>query len=380
MMTLLFILILLFSSSAYIDAQNYEGLAVPEIWEYNRVHHFAPLCQDSTLVCWSFATTSFVESEMMRNGKKTVRLSVFYFVYYRFYEKMQHIFSVNKPEHFSPGDLFNGVFDIVKKYGIVPAAAYEGEKKLNKKYNHNLLYAQLDSLVKHRAFLSEQEALKKTRLILNEHLGSPPDSFLYDGKWYSPHRFRDSVVALPWKEYIFITSFRYAPYYCFTTLNVPDNWKHSKNYYNIPLSLFTKTLQKALNTGYSVLIDADISEPSYKESGRWCIVQSNLSDHIDNYAQERERMFVTGETTDDHLMHLVGIATKNDEEWYLAKDSWPTAWVYPPYGYMYLHRSYIIFKVLAYVVHRSVLLNCDAIFQKHELERDNEFYDVDDRK
>src|SRR5712691_8484705 len=55
--------------------------------EFQTVPHLSCLNQGKTSICWSFATSSFVESEMARLKFSPVRLSVTYPVYCAFLEK-----------------------------------------------------------------------------------------------------------------------------------------------------------------------------------------------------------------------------------------------------------------------------------------------------
>jgi bleomycin hydrolase len=328
------------------------------ISEFHTLPHFPPMNQDSTLVCWSFATTSFLESEMMRLGKPPVQLSVMYFVYYRLLEKCHSILSTHSPEHFSSGDLFTGVMDIVSTYGIVPASAYEGKKSSTTCYVHTHLYEQIDSLLTDAIKNNEQDTAKvltQVENILKRYLGAPPSHFNYEGNIYTPILFRDSVVGLPWNAYVAVTSFGYAPYFQFIELKVPDNWKHSARYFNAPIEFFLGAIREAVANGFTVVIDADITEPSYIETKQWCVVPNATRIDWKQKASERDRMFANGETTDDHLMHIVGYTQKNGNDWYLAKDSWHTAWEGPGKGYMMIHSSYIEYKALAFYTHKNAL-------------------------
>jgi hypothetical protein len=66
--------------------------------------------------------------------------------------------------------------------------------------------------------------------------------------------------------------------------------------------------------------------------------------------------FASGATTDDHLVHAVGYRNVGGEDWFLAKDSWQTAWetdCVP--GYFFIHGSYVKLKVLAYPVNEEAV-------------------------
>ncbi len=324
--------------------------------EFEPLFHFDAQNQDTTLVCWSFSTTSFLETEMKRVGLEPVRLSRMFPVYCVFLEKAKRFVATKGESRFAPGDLFSGVLETIKRYGMVPEDAYRGQAHVRATYNHNALYRSLDSLmrlVKSQRQWNEKRVLAKVIPILNAHLGKPPKEFEYEGAAYTPETFLNDVVRLPWDEYILVTSFSYAPFDSFVELRVPDNWAHRKNFFNVPLATFTAGVREALDNGYSLAIDADISEPSYTETKIYAIIPPFDIPTSAITQEAREFRFENGSTTDDHLMHIVGYRQFNGQDWYLVKDSWGTAFEERPLGYFFFHDSYVQLKVLAYLVHRD---------------------------
>ncbi|NOX87656.1 MAG: peptidase C1 [Calditrichaeota bacterium] len=320
--------------------------------------HLPPINQDTTSACWSFATVSFIESEMQRFGLDTVRLSVMYPFFHVYIEKARRFVETRGESRFSPGDLFTGVFDMVQKYGIVPYSVYPGLVNGRKTYNHKRMYAQLDSLMDQVKILqvwNEDLVLQKVREILYRFMGVPPQSFTYRGRSYSPKTFLKEVVRLPWDQYIMVTSFEYAPFYRFTELKVPDNWAHNDRYFNVPLNDFYRGIKNALKRGYSVAFDSDIGEPG--RIGKYDVSFVPPYDIPGKYIdqQAREMRFQNGSTTDDHLMHFVGYRRIGGDDWFLVKDSWRTAWDGKVPGYFFFHGDYVKLKVLAFLVHKKAV-------------------------
>ncbi len=81
--------------------------------------------QHKTLICWSFATCSFLESEMARLKLAPVRLSPMYAVYCQYVEKARRFVQTKGESRVSPGDTFWGVLEACAQYGAMPSAAYE---------------------------------------------------------------------------------------------------------------------------------------------------------------------------------------------------------------------------------------------------------------
>ena len=323
--------------------------------DFQSVPHLPCLNQGKTLVCWSFATTSFVESEMARLKLESVRLSVFYPVYWGYIEKAREFVRTRGSSRFSQGDLFTGVFDVCREYGAMPASVYD-KPSADGGFDQSRLYAEVGSFiegVKLEGKWDEKHILARLKKILNRHLGEPPKAFSHNGKSYTPKSFLADVVRLPWNDYVMLTSFESAPFNTFTKLEVPDNWRHHTNFLNVPLPVFYDALSSALRAGFSAAMEIDTSEPSYETTGRYCLVPDFdiPADRITQAA--REIRFLNGATGDDHAIHMIGFASIGGEDWFLAKDSWKVVWRDGNKGDLFLHGSYVKLKVIAYVVHRD---------------------------
>jgi len=99
----------------------------------------------------------------------------------------------------------------------------------------------------------------------------------------------------------------------------------------------------------------DITEPSYRETGRYCFIPGECFDGSGLTQTARELQFQSGKTTDDHAIHIIGYANVGGEDWFLAKDSWKTTWQNGNQGCLFLHSSYVKMKILAFIVHRDGL-------------------------
>ena len=328
------------------------------VTEFTVPFHFPPLNQDTTNACWSFATLSFLETEMQRVGLQPVKLSMMYAVYYSFIEKARYYVKTKGTSRFAGGDLFSGVFETIKKYGIVPYEIYQGDVRTCKTFNHTGLEEELTQFMKHVKTLDvwdEQLVLEKVKEILDMHLGTPPKSFSFQGKNYSPKSFAERVVKLPWDEYVIVTSFQYAAFNQFIEMDVPDNWAHRNIYYNVPLDVFYSYLKNAIQSGYSAAFDSDTGEPGRMGSEDAVFVPD--FDIPGKYINQdaREMRFENGSTTDDHLMHILAYKNFSGHDWFLVKDSWRTAWMGSAPGYYYFHGDYIRLKALAYMVHKDAI-------------------------
>jgi bleomycin hydrolase len=324
---------------------------------FQPVAHLPCRNQGATLVCWSFATSSFFESEMARLKLQPVRLSVMYTVYCQYLEKARQFVATKGASRFTPGDVFCGGLDVFRQYGALPAELFDREVD-GKARDQHPLYAELETFmngVKQKKNWNEAAVLAGVKKILNRHLGEPPKSFSFQSKTYTPKSFLTEVVRLPWNDYVMITSFESAPFNTFTELKVPDNWRHNTNFFNVPLPVFYEAFKGALKNGYSVAVSVDTSEPTYEMTGRHCWIPNfDLpSDKIDQDA--RELRFQDGATSDDHAIHIIGYSNCGGEDWFMAKDSWRVAWRNENKGCLFLHSSYVKLKVLAFIVPRQAV-------------------------
>ena len=336
-----------------------EGVEGPgAVSAFGPVFHFPPVDQGRTSVCWSFSTVSFLETEMARLGLPKVKMAVMYPVYHGWVEKARYFVQTKGESRFSPGDLFPTVLDAIQKYGIVPEESYSGRPPGEEGYNHNAMYRELREYrdrVKKDEIWNEAEVVAQVKSILDKHLGKPPETFEYEGRSYTPRSFRDEFMALPWRDYLMVTSFEYAPFHTFTDLRVPDNWRNNKCYYNVPLDAFYEGLKGALRAGYSVAIDGDISEPGRIGERDIAFIPDDDIPPALITQEAREHRFREKETKDDHLMHIVGMTESGGHDWFLVKDSWRDAWQGKHKGYFFYRGDFAKLKILAYLVHKDAV-------------------------
>jgi bleomycin hydrolase len=137
-------------------------------------------------------------------------------------------------------------------------------------------------------------------------------------------------------------------------LVLPDNWMHDANYINVPFAAILKTLDYAVEHGFSVAIDMDVSEKGFQaRKGIATLTADQKKDGPVTQAM-RDAHFKDGRTNDDHLMHLVGRARdKSGKVFYMVKNSWGK--VGPYKGILYISRDYMALKTLAIMVHKDGL-------------------------
>lgn len=307
-------------------------------------------CQTGT--CWSFATTSFIESELIRKGNKAVDLSEMYNVRMTYPKKAESYVRFQGKQQFGPGGLSHDVLAIIEEYGIVPEEAFSGFVNGSTTYNHETLDAKLTDLVNDAVKSPANSYKASVDGILDTEIGAIPTEFKYNGTLYSPASFRDAM-KINSKEYVCLTSFTHHPFYSSFVLEVPDNWS-KKAYYNLPLDEFQRIADVALGKGYTIAWDADVSEKTFDARKGLAYVET-FQNEPKVTQEKRQEAFDLFETTDDHLMHITG--TANDEKgnaYYLVKNSWGTEGLANG-GFQYVSVPYFRYKTVCMIVHKDAI-------------------------
>jgi bleomycin hydrolase len=308
--------------------------------------------QCKTGTCWSFATTSFIESEIIRKGNKPVDLSEMYNVRLTYPKKAESYVRFQGKQQFGPGGLSHDVLSIIEEYGIVPEDAYSGFVHGSTEYDHETLDAKLNALVNEAVTSPTNDYLKNIDGILDDQIGVVPSEFKYNGAAYTPASFRDAM-KINAKEYVCLTSFTHHPFYSSFVLEVPDNWS-KQAYYNLPLDEFQRVADLALSKGYTVAWDADVSEKTFDARKGFAYVDYFQNEpKIDQ--EKRQEAFDTYETTDDHLMHITGTAKdEKGNSYYLVKNSWGTEGLANG-GFQYISVPYFRYKTVCMIVHKDAI-------------------------
>jgi bleomycin hydrolase len=321
-------------------------------------------CQTGT--CWSFATVSFLEAEVLRKGGKMVDLSEMYNVRVTYPLKADAYVRYQGKQQFGPGGLSHDVLRVVAEHGIVPQSAYSGLKSGVTEHNHGGLDALLESTVKtvlDKKLNEEGNAWKNSvDGILDAEIGSAPSSFEFNGKKYTPAQFRDEL-KINAADYVSISSFTHHPYYAPFVLEVPDNWAKG-SFYNVPLQDLEKITEYALDNGYTIAWDADVSEKGFsylqgvailpatmpKKEEWWTVMHPEMT----ATASARQDAFDRFETTDDHLMHITGKSKdQQGNTYYVTKNSWGAS--NPFKGYLHVSKNYYLMKTVGIVVHKDAI-------------------------
>ncbi len=327
------------------------------------------ISQGRTGTCWSFSSTSFLESEIIRLTGKNIDLSEMYQVRNTYPLKAENYVMRQGKAQFSEGGLAHDVMNSVEKYGLVPEVAFSGMFAGETKHNHAEMVAVLEAMVKTYVSNPGKNLSKKWRsaidAVLDIYIGNNVTNFTYGGKQYTPETFLAMTKIEP-KDYVNITSFTQAPFYSKFTLNIPDNWSNG-SFNNVPLDEMMQTIDNAVENGYTVELDCDVSERTFSSKDGVAIIPESDENNVKalqgiylekKITQEyRQDEFENYDTTDDHLMHITGVLKdQNGTKYYKVKNSWGTDETRVANGgYVYFSEAYMRLKAISITVHKDAL-------------------------
>jgi bleomycin hydrolase len=329
--------------------------------------------QGSSGTCWSYSTTSFLESEMIKAGKKPVNLSELYTARCAYVEKGKNYVRMHGALSLGDGGELHDVINMYRQYGALPYEQYTG---LNYGTNINKLGEMgamtegiLKGVVQNANGQLSPNWVNAYTATIDSYLGKVPESFEYNGKKYTPQTFAQQVVGLNPDDYVEFSSFTDHPYYKKFTLLVPDNWSYDQ-VYNLQLDDVTNVIDNALKNGYTVAWATDVSEKSFSwvngvayvpETPYEVMTAEQKKDMFDGPKPEmtitpeiRQQAFDNYNTTDDHGMHIVGLAKdQNGKEYYIVKNSWGPSNDYK--GYLYVTKAFVRYKTTALLLNKKGL-------------------------
>lgn len=341
--------------------------------------------QANSGTCWSFSGLSMIESEILRMGKGSHDLSEMYIVRRNYEDQASKYVRLHGILNFSAGGSFADVAETLDEYGLVPDASYTGLIHGQDNHNHGEMDKALKGYVEAIVSGNSVSAIWNIGLngILDSYLGEKPETFIYEGKEYTPQSFRD-YLGIKQSDYISVTSFTHKPFYTQFPVEVQDNWRWA-NSYNLPIDEMIENIDNALLNGYTVAWASDVSEVGFSRQGIAIVPDENASENS-GFDQakwlglsERERKssvaskvgnevlkekeitqemrqegYDKWETTDDHGMHIYGIAKDQDgNKYYMVKNSWGVTGPYD--GIWYASESFVKYKTTNVVFNKAGL-------------------------
>ncbi len=345
--------------------------------------------QASSGTCWSYSTISFLESEAVKNGApQGIDLAEMYPVYNGYADKAVKFVRLDGWLNYEQGSSFGDVIYTLKHYGMVPQKEMEGLNYGTELNAHSELCGVLKAYVN---VIKEKPNRKNITTawhkgltgILDAYLGEKPEKFVVDGKEYTPQTYAKEYLKLNADDYVSLTSFTHHPFYSQFPIEVPDNWRWDMSY-NMPIDELMQVFDYAIENGYTIAWGSDVSERGFTRNGigivpdveaaekaagsdeeRWIGKSKEAKDaflynlnapgkELEITQEMRQEGYDNKTTTDDHGMHIYGIAKdQNGTKYYMVKNSWGETGKYK--GIWYVSETFVKYKTMNIVVNKNAV-------------------------
>ncbi len=335
--------------------------------------------------CWAYAMNSFLESELIRKGKGEFDLSEMFIVNRNYHLRAKDYVRFHGMKSFSAGAEGWDALNVIKQFGILPQEAYSGNT-----FDETMpVHGEMDAILK--AYVNAVVKNKNKKItpiwrngfdgVLDAYLGEIPVSFQYKGKEYTTESFSDEL-GLNMDDYVTITSYTHHPFYESFVFEGADNWSLGE-VLNVPMDEMMQIVEHAIENGYSIAWGSDVSEKGFafrkgvavvpetksknmadSEISKW---QNMSRDQKSAYGTDypvkemeitqemRQLAFDNYESTEDHMMHIVGTAKdQNGTKYYLVKNSWGTD-LNTHAGYFYASKPFLEYKTVSVLMHKDAI-------------------------
>ena len=344
--------------------------------------------QNRSGTCWDYSTLSFFEAEILKATGKKYDLCESFMANKTYMDRAIQVVRFHGDCQFAQGGSAEDVLATLKTHGICPedAMPFPGSLYGDSLNNFNEFFGVLEPYV---AAVAKSSAKKISNAwkngfqgILDAYLGKCPEKFTFEGKEYTPKSFMNTL-GLNLDDYVSITSYTHHPFYTTFAVEVQDNWRFPQSY-NLPMEEMMEIIDNAIEQGYTVAWGGDVSEDGFTRKGlayavdtkateslagsdmaRWLKLapakKTSILDSLGCKVPEvvptqemRQERFDNWELTDDHGMHIYGIAKdQNGKEYYMVKNSWGETGDYK--GTWYMTKAFIAANTMDYLVNKNAI-------------------------
>ena len=326
--------------------------------------------------CWCFSTLSFLESEVIKaKGIKDASLypdfSEMFVVRKAYYDRAIKYVRMNGKMNFAAGSDFGDVLEVAQTYGLMDQNAYSGLQ-----YGYDKpVQGELDAVLKGYVDAVIQNPNKKLTKVWPKGLEGILDAYM--GEIPEDKVIAPNAIGINLSDYIGFTSYTHHPFYTAFAMEVEDNWRATPSW-NVPLDEFMAIIDYAIDKGYTVAWGGDVSEPGFTRDGLAILIDTEAlstsgSDQerwvgkaeekpaekvtpkeISVTQELRQQYYDEKTSTDDHGMHLYGIAKdQNGTKYYLIKNSWGETGAYK--GIWYMSEEFVKGKTLNIMVNKNAV-------------------------
>ena len=345
--------------------------------------------QNRSGTCWAYSTLSFFESEILKKSGKTYDLAEMFIANKDYMERAEVTVRMHGDSQFAQGGSAGDVRLIIKNHGIIPEEAMAkpgtmiGDTLANFNEFFSVMEPYVEAVAKSKSKTITPQWKQGQQGIIDAYLGATPEKFTYEGVEYTPQSFASSL-GLNWDDYVSITSYTHHPFYTSFAVEVQDNWRWDHSY-NVPMDEMMRIIDNAIDNGYTIAWGGDVSDEGFTRGGlailydlkaggesltgsdqaKWLGLKpgerKNFLEELGVNAPEatpsqeqRQKDFDSWTLTDDHGMHIYGIAKdQNGREYYMVKNSWGETGDYK--GIWYMTKNYIAARTMDFLVNKNAI-------------------------
>lgn len=288
--------------------------------------------QASTASCWAFSLCSYWETEnAIRCGLQTPDLeySPFYLARHKIIRmcerKMRE--SILPIKRLPVGAMGQTAVDISHQCGMATFQSYQvSEKGQYANYRKMMRLIQLFVWLGQATFIFRKPMLALIRKTIDHFWLEQPEAA--------------SLIRKAMPEISFYTSFNHMPFNQDVVLPLPDNFE-GWSFFNVPIDELILKMKDTLSHGHSFVWQGCIRRGFSSNKGLALLPESVIvNDNV------RSEAFLSGKITDDHMMHIIGLAHDDTGRiFFVAKNS--VGEVGPFHGLIYIEENFIKLNTIA---------------------------------
>lgn len=288
--------------------------------------HSAVKQQGGTASCWAFSMCSYWETEnaiTMGSDSIAVEYSPWYLARHKMKEDCCSQMSqpLSSPAHLSVGAMAQTAILLRQQQGIVKLQDYE-----------------VPASGQGQGFRWMLRGLKLLTWVGQyTYIFRPFCTWLFDAlldAWWGKLPNEQQTIAVSFPASTSYTSFAHYPFHQEFVPDFPDNYQ-SWPCMNLPIDELVHKMILHLQSGHSLVWQGCVR---YGFSSRKGTAEFNISIEITDDFRSKE--YLKGHITDDHMMHIIGMATdENGKRYFIAKNS--VGDVGPYHGLVYMSEDFV---------------------------------------
>lgn len=329
-------------------AKSHQNMSI-QFTDIIRLPYTCTKSQGPTPSCWAFSMMSFLETEeWLLKGASPTELSALFLTYHKMMDQFE-ICALNtgKPHKLPHGGLGHTAMNLMQQHGIVPLCDYNPTYPTNKAWKWKMRFANGFTLLAQYAPWLRALCRFGMHAAVHSIMDKAPKTIMREGKQTTPEEIRDTL-GIDTSNYVEYTSFTHLPFHQDVMLDMPDNFEKA-HYRNIPLDQLIELMKTTLRNGHTFVWDGGIRNGvAFAKSRGYAYVKKFFGEITE---ERRSKEFLEGRTTDDHMLHIVGMA--QDEKGrlaFIAKDSAPNRGPYD--GIIYLYEDFVRLKTISIIIRK----------------------------